>query len=70
MTTESAVAEETIRSLVASLRALAHTPAPCFCQHGLGHPLVTSHTKTCDSVRVALLSAELTLRQWYPEEAE
>ena len=50
-----------MRELASALRGLAVSPRPCFCQHGLGNPMVKAHTEQCNSARAALLSAELYL---------
>ena len=56
-----------VRDLCAAVRALAVTPRPCFCAHGVGNPMLTSHTAACEGARLALLQAELMLRQYYTD---
>ena len=55
------MSDELITQLADALRGIAKMPGYCFCGHGIGHPLMPSHSTSCDNARKALKDADAYL---------
>ena len=50
--------EQILHRLASALRGLARAPSPCFCEHGIGNPMVSDHSQACQEARAALTEAD------------
>ena len=49
---------QALARLASAVRAVSRGPGPCFCEHGIGHPLMSSHSQGCQEAGAALKEAE------------